>query len=150
VSDLEQLLNHEASIDRLVEELPILRLPVRLPLSMVLRVLHGLVHGTPLTGVPAKLDAAGSLAARMSHLVPLLANCPGEPTGADARDVLEAYHEVDPDGKQGRLLVSYAHFADLMPEVRRNYFSVAANGKRRFGLSHASKASAEAEAGHLT
>src|SRR5882724_4226285 len=50
VSDLEQLLNHEASIDRLVEELPILRLPVRLPLSMVLRVLHGLVHGTPLTG----------------------------------------------------------------------------------------------------
>jgi hypothetical protein len=113
---------------------------------MILRVLYALIHGTSVTSVPPKLDAARSFAARMSHLVPLLANCPGEPTGADALDVLEAYHQVDPDGKQSKLLISYAHFADLMPEVRRDYFSVVHNGEQRFTLHHASTAIADAEA----
>lgn len=145
MSDLEDLLNYEPLIDRTVAELPILRLPVRVSLSMIMRVLHGLQHGTSTTGVPPNLDAANSFASRISHLVQLLANCPAEPTGIDAREVADAYHDIDRDGSQAKLLISYAHFADFMPEVRRGYFSVLRTGRNRFSLRHCSHEFEDAE-----
>lgn len=83
---------------------------------------------------------------RFVPLSRVAANCPGEPTGVNAREVCDVYQETDPDGEQGKLLISYAHFADVMPEVHRGYFSVICNGSKRFSLRHASKDIARAEA----
>jgi hypothetical protein len=54
--------------------------------------------------------------------------------------------ETDPDGRQGKLLVTYAHFSDIMPEVHRGYYTVFCNGDHDFSLSHASPEFARAEA----
>ncbi|MBK9165895.1 MAG: hypothetical protein IPM24_00345 [Bryobacterales bacterium] len=146
MSDVSELVALEKEIDHKVAALPILREPVRVTLCALLRVLHSLMHGTPATATPPNREAATALAARLSHLVPLLASCPSGPTGVDAQQAMEVYAALDPTGEQLKLLISYAHFADVMPEVHRDYFSVGREAEHRFLLRHRSSKLASAEA----
>ena len=81
-------------------------------------------------------EAAYSAGARLSYLIPVLMDAPSEPTGESALDAFEAANEADPDGVQRMVLLSYGHFCEVMPEVHRDYFSVAGDTENGFTLTH--------------
>ena len=144
--NLKSLLEHESGVDVQIAALPLLTLPVRVPLTIVMRVLFGLMHGTPATGVQPRSDAATSLAGRLSHLISLLTKCPPAPADLNPAELETLFLELDPSGDQVKLLLAYAHFADLMPEIHRGYFSVVQVSHRRYSLSHKDGISATQEA----
>lgn len=147
VSDgMKELKVFESALDAKVAALPILALPIRPVLLSLHLALHSLFHG----GGPGKegTNALGgySLAGRLGYLAKLLAKCPAEPTGADAADAFAAYADVDPQLSQTKLLLGYAHFCEIMPEVHRGYFSVGIADDGAFQLTHASAEFAASEA----
>lgn len=144
MSAADELFARELEVDSHVAALPVLRLPLHALVVALDSAIHGLYQaGREGDAVAlAKAEAAGR---RFAYLAPLLARCPTRPFGLNGRDAFDAYREVDPDYTQLRELLSYAHFAELMPEVRRGYYSVTQSGPRRFVLRHRSEDFARSE-----
>jgi hypothetical protein len=145
MSGMKELCEVERKIDEAIAALSVLSLPIRVPFSAILVVLHGLIYGDVRSHRPPRPQAALSLAGRLSRLVPLLTKCPAGPIGSDARDVHEAFFGADPKGEQLASLLTYAHFADLMAEVHRGYFNVEQIGEQEFRLTHSTTAFSETE-----
>ncbi len=133
----EKLLAYEAEFDALVQQLPLVGIPVRATLTALHLTLDSLFNGSRANATLApRLDAANSAAARLSYLIPVLMRAPREPVGKNALDATEAAQEADPEGIQRMLLLSYGHFCEVMPEVHRNYFSVTGDTASGFTLEH--------------
>lgn len=139
----EALIAFEKEADAHAASLEILKLPIRCAYSVLAGAVFSLLHGS--TTAPARPVAAFNLASRLSYIAALLASCPGEPTGSSALEALEAYASVDTDRSQMSYLVTYAHFAELMPEVHRGYYNVA-ECQDAFVLTHCSTDFATGEA----
>ena len=138
MSALDELKNFERRIDQVMEGLSVFRQAVRVPLSGIVSVLHGLLHGQPSINKGSRREAAYAFAARMAYLTPLLAKCPAEPLGTNARNVLEAWAAEQQEFKTGNRIVAYAYFCELMPEVHRGYFDITGSETAGFTLRHRS------------
>lgn len=133
----EKLIAYEDEFDALVKQFPLLKIPVRAPLTALHVTLDSLFNGSRLQSTEApRPDAAHSAGARLSYLIPLLMDAPSEPTGESAEDALDAVNNVDSNGIQRIALLSYGHFCEVMPEIHRDYFSVAGDVERGFTLTH--------------
>lgn len=139
----EPIYDFEKRADRSIENLPILRAPIRAVMAGLFGAVDALVNGS-YRGAPTRQAEGEALISRLSYLYPSLARCPIEPIGTDAMDALEGFREADPIGSQSRELLSYAHLCELIPEVRKGYYRVdQRNGG--FDLHHVSPEFAEAE-----
>lgn len=134
---LNQLREFESQLDAEVANLAIWRLPVR----CVLLAMHYSLYGFFTTD----REKATTIAARMSHLIPMLAKCPPEPIGENAANALRAYVDTDPTLQQLLLAINYGHFSEVMPQVHRNYYTVTAMGEKHFRLEHRTENSAAME-----
>lgn len=137
---VDDLKAYEVEFDKLYDSLPIWELPAR-PILTALHVVvdslfNGPRRGELKLGEPVRGAALG---ARFSYLAPRLLKCDSEPMGIDAADALRAISEVDPEGAYRFALVTYGHFCELMPEVRKGYYDVGGNPADGFRLTHASK-----------
>lgn len=141
---LRDLKEFEKKADSLAEHLPTWKLPIRVVLTGLYVAIDQLIHGSIDGSDPPRVHDGEGLAHRLSHLTRFLVRCPTEPTPT-GYEALEWFVGSDPDFSNCKELVAYAHFCDLMPEVRKNYYSVS----RKYGgfdLTHPSKEFSDAEA----
>jgi hypothetical protein len=148
---VEKLKAFELKYDSLVEQLDILKLPVRALLASMHLLADNLFYGTRMNSAnplahPPRPEAGLNLASRFSHLIRLLQRCPTEPLGMDADNAINALLCEDPSGQEFPMLVNYGHFSDLMPEVHRGYYLVEGDEESGFVLSHPSAEFAHHEA----
>lgn len=136
---VEEFLSLESHADLVVEELPLLSLPIMTVLSACYHLATVLFHGSPINEAVKPRPLAGeTLACRLSYLTPLLLRCPGEPVGAGAYDAMSIMTEDD--HRQLGVLVSYGHLCELAPEVRRGYYSVSiVEPERLYSIAHISE-----------
>jgi hypothetical protein len=133
-----ELIEVEGKLDGEIAGFPIWKLPVRCVLFAM--------HYTLYIFFASDSLKAATVAGRMSHLIPLLTNCPAEPTGASAVDAYSAYVDVDPQFQQLICAINYGHFSEVMPQVRRGYYSVSKLSETHFRLDHSSSKLADVEA----
>jgi hypothetical protein len=143
----ENLIAYEKEFDELVKQFPLVRMPVRAPLTALHLSIDALFNGSRMKATQApRPEAGGAAGARLSYIIPLLLDSPCEPTGENAKDAVEATNDADPDGKQRIAMLSYGHFCELMPEVHRCYYSVSGNIESGFTLTHSSSSFSTHEA----
>lgn len=139
-----QLIEFESEADKAIAGLPLLQLPAR--------AVHAGLHYTLFTvlraralGLPPPSGIGETIMARLSYTLPLLRGLQAEPYGESARDAIGAFLETDPGHVELGQLLTYSHFAELMPEVHRGYYRVGATASG-FRLTHPSPEFAEAQA----
>jgi hypothetical protein len=120
--DREQLFVFEEKADEAAAVLPLWNLPLRSVLSTLFLTADGLSVGGRFERVnPPNQPHAEAILSRISYVTSLLSKCPLE-IGADLNDALSIVG--DSEARALRELVVYAHFSELMPEVRRGYYRV--------------------------
>lgn len=120
---LQELIEFERRADAAVEALPFWKLPVRVVLTGFYTLIDQMIHG-PVDGSDRAWVAGGeTVASRMSHLSPLFVRCPLEPIPS-AVECIELFNEANTGGIPARELLSYSHFCELMPEVRKKHYAI--------------------------
>lgn len=121
MSSLDDLKAFEADLDRTVEQLPIVQLPSRVFLSCYFAAVDAAMRGARFGKAPPNLEIGMALAGRLSYLAPILAKFKHDEQ-PNAKDVVEFVDDGIMD--QAWLLMSYAHYSELMPEVHRSRWRV--------------------------
>ena len=132
---LEELIEFEKRADEVAGKLVFWGLPVRATLTGLYCLIDQVIHGF-LNGSPPRFAEGAAVAYRMSYLVPLLVKC-GADVPPSSEECYQLFKQADQTGANGRELLSYAHFCELMPQVRKGHFMVS----RRHGgfdLTHSS------------
>jgi hypothetical protein len=142
IMSLEELIEFEKRADEVAGKLVFWGLPVRATLTGLYCVIDQLIHGF-LDGSPPRLAEGEALAYRMSYLVPLLVKCRADIIPSST-ECYQQFGQADPTGANGRELLSYAHFCELMPQARKGHFKVTRR-QGGFDLTHPSQAFADAE-----
>ena len=126
VEALKDLEEFESCVDDKVKSLPIWTMP----LDEVLHFLFAAIDHLAATG---KMEEASALVSRLSYLAPLLKMCPvPSDNGQNRRGAIS-----ERDIERGMAsAVAYGHLCEIMPEVRRGYYSVSSS-KKEFRLDHA-------------
>lgn len=144
VSAKQAFLDFEARADAAMEKLAIARLPARAIWSALhTTVFHALHVNEP--GNPETRQTGETTSYRISYLIPWLRARPAGPLGAGTADVLGAFRDADPDGRELINMIGYAHLCEVMPDVRRDKFKVEQVGEG-FRLTLPSAEAEEAEA----
>ncbi|MEH2352859.1 hypothetical protein [Nostoc sp.] len=121
MSDKSELLNFEKEIDERIAQSQIFQLPLRSVLTSLFGTIDHLMQGGRFGINISKGTADGTaLSSRLSYLTPFLKNCTLE-IGNSAIDAFSAIVKCADELPQ---IVSYAHFCELMPEVRKDYYEV--------------------------
>lgn len=143
MSSLDDLKALEAELDRMVELLPLVQLPSRVFLSCYFAAVDSQMRGARLGSSGAANPEIGmALAGRLSYLVPLLRSFKHDEQPS-AQHVVEF---VDAEViAQVFMLMGYAHFSELMPEVHRGRWSVEREAET-FVLRHKDASVTTAEA----
>lgn len=134
----------EKATDERMEQLAIAQLPARAIISQLHAIIFYFLHILGSKDREA-WKTGDTMTYRLSYIIPWLRRRNGEVLGASAEDVLQAYREADHDGSEGRELLAYAHFCELMPEVHRGRLEVEKT-EAGFRLVHPSAGFALAEA----
>lgn len=133
---LKELEDFEAYADAEITKLSLWGQPVRSILSLIYLSADGQYVGTRFTRRGQRDDEVGTaMITRMSYVFRLFAKCP-RVIGADIDDALSVVDEEF--GRDINQLLGYAHFCEVMPLVRRGFFSVDRQPSS-FKLSHPSK-----------
>lgn len=133
---LDRLIAYENEFDAIFKELPIWQLPVRPILTALHLAVDGLFNGSRLDdSVRPRPEAGAALGGRLSYIVPQLLKCEPEPTGLNDADALRVVSDIDPDGLNRYVLITYGHFCELMPEVHRGYYAVTGDNGRGFSVA---------------
>ncbi len=121
MSDRDDLFSFEGEIDNKIVQSDMFQLPLRSVLTSLFVVIDILIQGERFGHNISKNQAEGeALSSRLSYLIPLLRKCTSQ-IGVSAIDAFSATALFVKDFRE---LVSYAHFCELMPEVRRGYYEV--------------------------
>ena len=127
----------EQSVDKVVKQMEIFRLPSKCIFSVFFGVIDRLFNGKRFCkNIDTRTNEGCSLISRLSYLVPLLLLCDSKQTGSCAFDTIQAYVEVDPTGEQLRILQAYGHFCEIMPEVHKGHYEVLECNEKRLKLVH--------------
>ena len=116
-----ELLSLEKAIDAHVASLPFWTWPLKSVLCRFFMVANSL-FGEPnaVRFGPARPEAGAAVISRLSYLPPLLGKCP-----RSGGDPVDAYSTIRPDEAEMRAtILKYAHFCELIPEVRRGHYRV--------------------------
>lgn len=133
---LKALEDFEAYADAEITKLALWGQPVRSILSLIYLSADGQYVGTRFKRSGQRDDEVGTaMITRMSYVFRLFAKCP-RVTGANIDDALSVVDEKF--GQDIKQLLGYAHFCEVMPLVRRGFFSVERQPSA-FKLSHPSK-----------
>lgn len=121
-SALEELQEFEKQADIEIAKLSLWKQPIRSILSLIYLSADGRYVGTRFNRRRPRNEEAGSaMISRMSYIAHFFSKCPRE-VGADIDDALSV---VDGQFKADiEQLLGYAHFCEIMPLVRRGFFSV--------------------------
>lgn len=141
---LADLKRFERVADAEIARLPLLQLSARPLLAGFHFFLYQSRHAG-LLGLRPMPGVANAVEGRISYLLHLIEHRPAEPFGADARNALEAFLAIDPQGDQLAALLTYSHFSEFMPEVHKGYYQVESVGTG-FRLLHRNAEFAEAQA----
>lgn len=119
---LEELLEFEKQADIEIAKLSLWKQPIRSILSLIYLSADGMYVGTRFNRRGPRNEEVGSaMITRMSYIARLFGKCPRE-VGADIDDALRVVNgQFKSDIEQ---LLGYAHFCEIMPLVRRGFFSV--------------------------
>lgn len=142
-SGLEALKAFEAKADALVAGFAMLNLPAR----VVLAGLHYQVFAGFLQGVPGLGE---TMIQRIGHALPLVRGLAAKPFDPNAATAIPDFTAAHFHGSDQAEFMTYLHFSDVMPEVRRGYFDVEVLDASTFRLSHPSTDFADAEARDVT
>jgi len=122
----------------------VLALPARALLTFTHDFLFVMLSAPTLKGLDTR-GVAETTTVRLAYLLRRFECLAAEPYGVDAEDAIGAVRDVDPDGAHFARLLAYSHACQVMPEVWRGYFNVAAT-ESGLHLTHRDDAFAEAEA----
>jgi hypothetical protein len=138
----ERLFKLEERADQRAAALSLLKLPIRVVYTAISETVFALYHNAR----PERRPAGSSLASRLSYIAPLLSKAPAEPLGESASEALSVYAASDSRRAQLPFLLSYAQLHEIMPEVRREYYSVSGGERGKLRLRHVSEEFAAFEA----
>lgn len=130
---LEELQGFESQSDFAIAKLSLWRQPIRSILSLIYLSADGQYVGGRFNRKNPRNDEVGTaIITRMSYVTRFFAKCSRQ-IGADIDDAMSVIDgEFQDDIVQ---LLGYAHFCEIMPLVRRGFFSVE-RGPSAFILSH--------------
>lgn len=121
-STLDEIERFEQQADIALDKLSIWRQPIRSILSMIYLSADDQYVGTRFNRKRPRNDEVGNaMITRMSYVAALFGKCSRE-IGADIDDALSVLDEQSI--KDINALLGYAHFCEIMPLVRRGFFSV--------------------------
>jgi len=122
VSPLEDLIEFEKQADIEIAKLSLWKQPIRSILSLIYLSADGQYVGTRFSRRgPKSAEVGTAMITRMSYIAHFFGKCPRE-VGAnidDALSVLNGQFKADIEH-----LLGYAHFCEIMPLVRRGFYSV--------------------------
>lgn len=121
-SPYEQLVEFERFADQEIAKLDLWKLPLRTVLTMLLMAADGQFIGGRLERRREPEPEKGTaIISRISYVLPYLRNCTPE-IGYDLADAIEV---ARPDHfRQINLVLAYAHFCEVMPQVHKGTLSV--------------------------
>lgn len=121
-SALEELQEFEKQADIEIAKLSLWKQPIRSILSLIYLSADGQYVGTRFNRRRPRNEEVGSaMISRMSYVAHFFSKCPRE-VGTDIDDALSVVNaQLKADIEQ---LLGYAHFCEIMPLVRRGFFSV--------------------------
>lgn len=135
MSDRDKLFAFEKEIDSQIAQSNVFGLPLRSVLTNLYGVIDILIQGGRFGQNTSKGQIEGeALASRLSYLTFLIKNCTSQ-IGDSALNALSPTLQYCEEFQQ---VVCYAHFCELMPEVRRGYYEVRKTSEG-FDLIHPSK-----------
>ena len=119
MSDLDDLCSFETEMDNKIAQSNVFQLPLMSVLTHLFGVIDVMIRGGRF-GYGISKREADALGSRFSHLADFFKECTPQ-IAASAIDAFSASAEFAEDFHE---LIYYAHFCELMPEVRRNYYDV--------------------------
>ena len=121
MSDLDDLVSFEAEIDEKIAQCNVFQLPLKSVLTHLFWEIDTMIRGKHFRNHIFKRQADGeALASRLSYLAPFLEKCtPQIKIGA-----INAFSDTSQFEEDFQDLISYGHFCELMPEVRKGYYEV--------------------------
>lgn len=143
MSDLEDLYGFEKMADERAKALAIWRIPLRSLLTCLYLSADSLITGGRFSRqAEPKPQRGRALLSRISYLAQFFGTCPLE-IGAHVDDAMSVVDHLL--ARQMAEALSYAHFCEIMPEVRKGFYELDAD-EAGFSLNHPNTAFAEAEA----
>jgi len=146
VAPVDDLLALEPKLDALALHTRLTDLPRRSALTGLLSQAHSVMYGGIAPGLDARPAVGTAIINRYSYLLDVLDQCPEEPIGTSAADVLSPFIEDVTLFADQLYLVQYGHVCELLPEVRRGWYEVTGSSDAPFRLQHPSEEFAAAEA----
>lgn len=141
MSSKDELFSFEKEVDNKIAQSVLFQLPLRSVLTSLYGVIDSLIHGNRFGySMPISQTAGEALSSRLSYLTPFLQKCTSE-IGISAINALSPTVQCVEELQQ---LIYYAHFCELMPEVRRGYYEVQKTNKG-FELIHPNENFSRAE-----
>ena len=136
MASVDELLALEPELDALALHSRIADLPRRSFLTGLLAQAHFVMHGGIGPGTDARPAVGRAMINRYSYLLDVLDGCPAEPIGASAANAISPFID-DPTLLTDQLyLVQYGHLCELLPEVRRGWYTVTGSLEGGFRLDH--------------
>jgi hypothetical protein len=125
----------EKELDKRVNGLGILSLPLRSVLSNIYGILDSLCYGNRLKGGAPRRQAGQALVSRLSYLLPLLLKtCDVENLGDGVQDAMSAF--TLQDFAELQFLLQYGHCCELMPAIHRKCYLVHEVANRSYSINH--------------
>lgn len=139
IANIEAFDNFEAALDSLAASLAVCSMPVRIPYAFLFNLVDSANAKERLPGSVSCPEAASDVLSRASYLMEIFKSCPHEPLGGNAFEVVQTTANGAIRSNM-RMLISYSHFCEIAPYVRRGNFRVTGN-EHEIILAHKSKSS---------
>jgi hypothetical protein len=139
MNEKEKLYSFEKEVDNKIAQFNIFQLPLRIVLTHLFEAIDNLIKGDRFGPSLSKMQLEGeALGSRLSYLTHFLKKCTLEIENSTINYSLTKYVE------ELQQVVAYAHFCEIMPEVRRGYYEVR-KIEEGFELTHPSQKFSRAE-----
>ncbi|MEG4023772.1 hypothetical protein [Microcoleus sp. S13C4] len=121
MSDRDDLFSFEHEIDKKIAQSNVFQLPLRSVLTHLFWGIDVMVRGQHFGySISKRQTEAEALGSRLSYLAPFLKKCTSQ-IGVSAIHAFSTTAQFIEDFQE---LISYSHFCELMPEVRKGYYEV--------------------------
>jgi len=139
--DRHDLYSFETEIDNKIAQSNVFKLPLISVLTFLFGTIDNMIRSGPLGGGISKSEEADALGSRLSYLTDFFKKC----TPEIAASAINAFSNSVQFAADFPEIISYAHFSELVPEVRKGYYEVR-KFDEGFELVHPNEEFAKAEA----